>query len=579
MELKIAYLGPLTTQADILARIQEHHPVVAIDTETIGLKDRTCIGIGVCIAPDERFYIQVLPETSPLLPYVLRMLADPTVTHVYHNGIFDLGIISHLVSQLGRDEYPDYSNIQDTMLMAKIQGREGDLLTLAVEYLGFEPWTGIQQLLEVSGGLSAKGLPRKAKNMLEVPWEKTAFKCLRDAQATFNLYYKLNRMWRSEENRGCYEVDRKLIQVLHRMEAKGLALNQARVKDYYAKYAHEKLEYTDLCDSMGFNPGSGSQVGLVLAGRGVFLPFTKSGKQLRTDEETLEKVNDPVAHMVLKYRKCDKLLGTYFRPYLDADRAYTHFRIDLATGRLASGQFEQHNHVCRNLQNIPPSIRDIYEPDTGTWTNPDFSQLEMRVFAAWSHNQTMLDAYREGRDIHALTHQAIFPGHDESYYLKENLTLASDSERTVGKTFNFQVIFDASTYSLSTQCKRPEVWCAGAKSKWFATYPGAYEFIQEQKQKTEPWCRDMFDRYMLLPDAEERGLDHVQKCRVNWPVQATGASIVKRGLLMLAETDNRLQIHDEYLLDGDYDIGKDDFARVHSEVWTPVDTKKGPVWK
>ena len=191
----------------------------------------------------------------------------------------------------------------------------------------------------------------------------------------------------------------------------------------------------------------------------------------------------------------------------------------------------------------------------------------------------MLDAYAGGRDIHAITHQAIYPGHPSEYYMKENLTMASDGERTVGKTMNFQVIFDASSYSLSVQCKRPEKWCAEVKAKWFATYPGSYEFIQAQKARTEDYAIDMFDRYMLLPKEEERGQDHVQKCRVNWPVQATGASIVKRGLLMLAETDNRLQIHDEYLLNGEYDIQPNDFARVHPEVWTPVDIKRGPVWK
>ena len=577
MEVKLAYRGPLSNPVEIISRLQEHHSIVAIDTETVSTTDRTVIGIGICIGV-ERFYCQVLPECSPLLPTFLRILANPDIKKVYHNACFDLLNIEHLANEHNLP-LPDYTNIQDTMLMAKIQGREGQLETLATELLGYEPWVSIPELLMQHGHDNKQGIRIKAKNMLSVEWADSAEKCMQDCKATFNLYHKLDKMWRSEQNRECYEVDRRLISVLYQMEQRGLALNQNRVKDYYAQYSQEKLGYLDYCDNMGFNPGSGQQVGYILATRGEILPFTKGGKQLRTDEETLEKFSDPLAHLVLQYRKCDKLLGTYFKPYLDADRAYTHFRIDLATGRLASGQFERHRHVCRNLQNIPPSIRDIFEPDSGEWTNPDFSQLEMRVFAAWSGNETMLDAYREGRDIHAITHSAIFPGHEASYYEKENLTAHSDGERTVGKTMNFQVIFDASSYSLSVQCKRPEKWCAEIKAKWFATYPGSYEFIQSQKGRNESYCKDMFDRYMLLPKEEERGLDHVQKCRVNWPVQATGADIVKRSMLMLTETDNRLQIHDEFLINGKYDVQPNDFAKVHPDVWTPVDIKRGPIWK
>src|SRR5439155_11410382 len=288
------------------------------------------------------------------------------------------------------------------------------------------------------------------KTMLDIPWEDTANKCLHDCQATLRLWHQMrgpewgngSLTWIHKPNfagpgfdptestthyvsarmQDCYEIDRQLIALLLRMTARGIALRQDRVQEWYQRLSREKLLYQDICTKEGFNPGSNQQVGYVLAARGAFLPFTRSKKQLRVDEEILETLSDPLAAVVLEYRKRDKQLGTYFRPCLNQRRVYTHFRQDLSTSRLSSANI--------NLQNWPEPARDVLAPDNGTWTWMDFSQLEARIMAEISQDPALLKLYTDpDGDIHWLTQQALWPG-----------TPYEDSRiHVMSKTFNFDM--------------------------------------------------------------------------------------------------------------------------------------------
>ena len=574
-ELRVAYRGPYiaASSAETLERLNAHHGVIAIDTETVSLKDRTCIGIGIYLNSDEGMYVQVLPETSPILPQVMALCADTRITKIYHNGMYDLGVLTDLARHTGLPE-PDYFNIEDTSIMAQVQGQWSNTLQeLGTFDLGFTDMFSISDLLKKASEVTGKKKP----SMLDVPWQDTALKCLNDCRATFNLYSYLNSKWHSEGEKDCYDVDRKLIPILHMMEDRGLALINDKIEQYWEIFAREKLFYEDICQQWGFNPGSPQQVGYVLASKGNILPFSKNKRQLVTSEEVLSDLPDGLAHMILAYRKVTKLLSTYVVPFRGADRAYTHFRIDLATGRLASGRVESHKHVCRNQQNIPPDMRDIFAPDDEVdgFTNSDFSQLEMRVFAEQCKDPTMIQAYKDNKDIHAITHSAVFPGHPWQYYINKD----NESERTVAKTANFSLIFDAQSYTLSKHTKLPVSWWDDAKAKWFATYPGARDYINERKSDDRDYAVTDFGRRMRLPNVFEYPEDHINKCRVNYPTQGTAADIVKRAMLQLGETDLRLQVHDEYLLNGRYDLERDTFAKIHPEIYTPMDVKHGRVWK
>ena len=572
-ELRVAYRGSYTasTPAEILERLYSHSGIIAVDTETISLKDRTCIGIGLYITPTEGFYIQVLPETSPLLSQVMALIADTRVTKIYHNAIFDLGVLDDLAVQEGLPR-PDYYNIEDTSIIAQVQGLwSNSLQELGMFELNYSDMFSISDLLEKARGYTGK----KLVNMLDVLWSDTALKCLNDCRATFSLLPYLNKQWHSVGEKDCYKVDKKLIPLLHKMEQKGLALIPDKLDAYFEDLSQEKTAYLDVCRNMGFNPGSPQQVGHVLASKGNILPFSKSKKQLVTDADTLSNLPDGLAHMILAYRGVSKLLSTYVVPFQGANRAYTHFRIDLSTGRLASGQIANHKHVCRNQQNIPPNMRDIFTPDNDVWTNSDFSQLEMRVFANQCKDPTMLQAYKDDKDIHAITHAEIFPGHAWEYYVNKE----DEAERTIAKTANFSLIFDAQSYTLAKHTKMPIPWWDEARARWFRTYPVAKSYIDEIKADDKDYAETDFGRRMFLPSIFQYPEEHIMKCKVNWPTQGTAADIVKRAMLQLGETDLRLQVHDEFLQDGRYGLDKNTFAHVHPEVYTPMDVKVGPVWK
>lgn len=549
------YRGP---DLDTALERLECAPVLAVDTETVNLKDHTCIGIGIYIADDEGFYFPTYPEPDENLPLVMYLLSDPERTKVYHNGQnFDLPVLDKLAREEGWNP-PDDVNYQDTAIMANVGGLPGSLERLGKEWLGFKDLFSIKDLFELN----------KTNSMLDVPTDQVAQKCLNDCRTTWKLYHWLPEQTNSRAME-CYEVDRQLIHGLRTIEPKGLALRPAVLREYDERLRRALTEIRAECDAEGFNPGSPQQVGIILASRGNILPFTKNKRGLQTSERVLLDVEDPLAETILDYRGKAKLLNSYIQPWLEKDRAYTHFRLDLATGRLASGKINAWDEKNRNLQNVPPDIREVFKPDSGIWTWADYSQVELRVLAFVSQDKVMMAEYLKVEpDLHSVTAQA------------------TGLSRSGGKTFNFAMVFGASDYHLSRTLKVPIEKVKHFKAQWKATFREANRFMDRQMYEHGEWVETAFGRRCRLPepqpDAEyspRRFEAHVQKCAVNYPVQGTAADIIKRAMLGLLKdsVDIRLQVHDELLVDGDYYF-PDWINRIHPELYTPFETKKGPVW-
>src|SRR3990167_10324854 len=196
--------------------------------------------------------------------------------------------------------------------------------------------------------------------------------------------------------------------------------------------------YESWAEEEGFSISSPQQVGMYLANHKIVLPVTKSGRQLDTSEEVLAKLNNPIADEVLEYRSLRKTDSTYVVPFIGKDRQYTHFRLDLATGRLASKGLDCEQHTCTNQQNVPAYLRDMYEPDNNIFTWGDMSQAEMRTFAFMTKDPVMAQAYRDGVSIHEVTFKAIYPWLD---YQTEKNNPESEWYR-LAKSFNFAMIFN-----------------------------------------------------------------------------------------------------------------------------------------
>lgn len=557
------YRGPYSdrSEEEIIERLNTHTGRVAVDTETVNTNDHTLIGLGLYIRPNEGFYFRAFPDPSPYLPVALGIISDISVTKIFHNGQgFDLEVLDKFAREEGYDA-PDDVNIEDSELMAKVAGLPGGLQRIGEQWLGATDLFSIKDLFEECN----------TTNMLDVPFELVAEKCLNDCRTTWRLYEYMDKLL-TPRQRECYETDRQLIPVLRKLQRKGLRLRQGVLEEYRERLQRELVQIKRECEAEGIeNPGSNLQVGYVLASRGTVLPFTKGKRrQLQVNEETLETLDDPLAGMILKYRGASKLLSTYILPWIGKDRAYTHFRLDLSTGRLASGRVNAWDTVNRNLQNIPPEIRQVFGPDNKIFSWADHGQIELRVLAHVSKDERMLNEYRKSDpDLHSITARA------------------GAVDRSAGKTFNFAMVYGASDKMLARRTGVVLNRIRGMREAWRELYPGAQRWINKQYfEHNGEWVEDDFGRRMRLPEMlpggeynERAFAAHVGKCAVNYPIQGTAATIVKRGMLMIDEEgwDMRLQLHDEYLIDGDWEPNPD-LAYIHPELHTPFELKKGISW-
>lgn len=563
MHNTVAYLGPGEPESseealELVVQAAHRQGFVAVDTETISLKDRYCIGAGAA-AGEHRAYVM---RGTPNWPAMLGLIEDTQLVRVFHNTMFD-------AEALGLDPEHLY-NIADTSMMAQMQGMPAALQTIAYDACGL--------LIKIISDI----LPER-KTMLDVPFPVTAAKCLDDVMATQALYKTMDGpSWHSPDShtwksylwghktvtrgmKDCYRTDVALMPMLRRMGERGLKLRPERVKAHDERLLGELRWLENIFADMGFNPGSGQQVGYILAARGSILPLTKSHKQLQTHKDLLTELSDPLAGLILQWRGLAKQHSTYVEPCLNAARMYSHYRIDLATGRLAS--------FDRNQQNLPHEIRDMFEADTGVWTAADASQIEMRVLAFISQDPAMLAAYESAGDIHADTQAALWPGTD----------LADTEIRARAKHWNFAKIYLAGLKTLSVKFGVPMEACRRLDGAWERRYPVAWAWLQHQAEMAEhvDAVPSIFGRLLRLPhDLPGARPDHVRKCAANYPVQNGAIEVIKRAMLRLERAggyDFAVQVHDEIVFDGDVDI-PGDLGDIVPGMPVPFSVSRGPDW-
>lgn len=524
--------------------------LIGVDVETISLKERIAIGVGISVNPTTSFYFQLFPTVSPATPW--HLLRDPTVTKVFHNALFDLSAL--------REYDIDNGNIWDTNVMARL---------LCYKYSGLLDLSFVHKM-EVH---DAKEILKEhnAGTTLGVPQAVMARKCMQDSGATLKLFYELYE----DVNIPYLKTEMALIPILIEMSNRGLLIDQEARQELEDTLSGEVDYYLNICNDIGFNPGSPQQVAYILAKRGAYsmfhrLPFTKgSGKKnLSSAAEILEKMDDPIASLVLTYRKVSKLLNTYIIPWKHEDRATTRFHLDAITGRPSS--------TDRNMQNIPKGKpRGIFVPDSGVWTDMDFSQVELRILANLSQDKEMLHIYSlppllpdGSKNIEADIHQATanFLG----------------IERRFAKNVNFAMIYGATDQTIAETAHIRSIDRAHQlKESWFKLYTGAGDWISAvQHEATNTYrARTIFGRNLRLPTLDEERLDGIQRKAVNYPIQGSAAEILKRGLIICKDLPMALQVHDEILVDGftpDYKFKPlEDIAPFH----TPVEVKYLERWE
>jgi DNA polymerase-1 len=380
-----------------------------------------------------------------------------------------------------------------------------------------------------------------------------------DADITFRLYNVISKELEKKEMANVlHDIEMPIVPILSEMENNGVYFDKNELKkleiEFQKKIDKVYEEMVDMAD-YEFNPNSPKQVGellydnLGLKGK----KKTKNGSY-STDAESLEFLRNkhPIAEKLLEYRKYQKLQSTYVQaiPKLineKTGRIHTSFnQTGTSTGRLSSSE--------PNLQNIPikdeegERIRKTVSAQKDGWIliSADYSQIELRVLAHLTKDETLLKAYNEDKDIHAITSSQIFG---------VNLDEVTTDMRRVGKMVNFSLVYGASPYGLS---QKLNISFKEAK-KFIDRYFKLYKKVEENQEnaiklaKEKGYVETLFGRKRFVKNIRT-GRHDIKRIAINTPIQGTAADIMKFAMIKVYKNlpdyaKMILQIHDEIVLE------------------------------
>ena len=364
-------------------------------------------------------------------------------------------------------------------------------------------------------------------------------------------------------------MEEPLMKVLSSMELEGVKIDSAQLRRFASDLATElnsiQEEVRQMADEPNLNILSPIQIGTLIFEKLKLDPKVKPKKGARysypTDEDTLSALADkhPIINQILEYRGIRKLLSTYIEPlpgYISpvTEKIHTTFNQALtATGRLSSSK--------PNLQNIPirtergKEIRKAFVPSNpnGVIVSADYSQIELRIMAHLSCDAHLINAFRNGQDVHATTAAKIFGIEVEE---------VTADQRRIAKTANFGIMYGISAFGLS---QRLGISRADAKKiieDYFEKFPAISSFIEDTlaAARENGYVETLFGRRRYLPDINSRNAtvrSLAERTAINAPIQGTSADIIKIAMINVDKRIRKeglksrmvLQIHDELLFD------------------------------
>ncbi|MBO4287259.1 MAG: DNA polymerase I [Kiritimatiellae bacterium] len=544
-------------QLEALLRALDEAPCWAFDTETTGLDPRhdELVGLSFATAPGKAWWVPVPRDREACTAFLRNFanaFADPFHEKIGHNAKFDLTILRRYGLTLQGD-------LHDTLLTHYVLDASDrhNMGNCAREWLKYDP-IPITALI---------GTKKDAEiNMGDLPPESICDYAAEDADVTLRLFQVLRP---KAEEAGCRkaleESEEPLIPVLVDMEAEGVRIDVPSLKAYGQELERELLGLEIQIRDLGggnFNPASPKQLGEVLFDHLKLDPSatrTASG-QYATSEDILVRLQNrhPIIPAVLDYRACSKLKSTYIDKLpscLDTDgRVHTTFaQAFTETGRLSSSD--------PNLQNIPirtergQRIREAFVPrDAGhLLISADYSQIELRVMAGMSGDPSLIEAFRNGADIHAATAARVY-GVPQSDVTPEM--------RSACKKVNFGIIYGISAFGLAQRLNVTRQVAADLIETYFAQYPRVKLYMEqaiEEARKTG-YAKTLLGRRRSLRDIHSRNATSRQSAErnaVNTPIQGTAADLIKLAMVSVhrqlrsrhLKTKMVLQIHDELLFD------------------------------
>jgi DNA polymerase-1 len=534
---------------------------VCFDTETTSLKtlDAELVGIAFSWEAHKGYYV-AFPEKQEKAQELVEILRpffeSEEIEKIGQNLKYDIKVLANYKLKVKGPLF-------DTMLAHYIINPDmrHNMNILAETYLNYSPQP-IEDLI---------GKGKNQKSMRSVDLEDQTQYAVEDADVTFQLKTFFEKELKEANNEPLFkDMEIPLLRVLAAMELEGINLDKSALENISEKLNEdierlEKSVYEEANEE--FNIGSPKQLGEILFGKLEIAKKpkkTKSG-QYSTAEDVLSdyKKDHKIVREVLEWRQLSKLKSTYVdalpkQIHPRTKRVHTEFMQTVAaTGRLSSNN--------PNLQNIPirtergREVRKAFVPKDENYVllAADYSQIELRIIASLSQEETMIEAFKNGEDIHASTAARVF---------NVDIKDVTREQRSNAKTVNFGIIYGVSAFGLSNQTDLNRTESKELIETYYKTYPKLRDYIDDQVEfaKEHGYVKTVMGRRRYLKDINAKNnvvRSAAERNAVNAPVQGSAADIIKVAMINIYEAMEEknykskmlLQVHDELIFDAHKD--------------------------
>ena len=518
-----------------------------------GRGEASLVGAAICASHDKAYFIPLGDqpgvlgeEANPALADLGRLMADQRVAKVAHDGKL-------MLRRLAEHGVVVNNLYFDTMIAAYLLGEKSlSIQALSLNRLG----------IELSPGTNEK--PAKSKGVDYGDLEQIAKRACAEVLMVSRLCDTLkSELEREGMTSLLKEVEMPLVPVLACMERNGVKVDVGLFRNMSQSLGMKLLELEQEIYSYAgrrFNINSPQQLGNVLFGE-LRLPGARRTRTgYSTEAAVLEDLKNsfPIVRLVLEYRQVAKLKSTYvdaLPALVDPKTARLHTSFNqtvTATGRLSSSE--------PNLQNIPirgelgKQVRQAFvAEDEWYLLSGDYSQIDLRVLAHLSEDESLLRAFREDKDIHTETAIEVFGASAQP---------VSAELRRLAKVVNFGIVYGMSDYGLEQATELTREQAALFIETYFQRHPGVLAYIESTKKlaRERGWVETLLGRRRYIAginSSNRQSREAAERMAINMPVQGTAADIIKIAMVRLQHMIDEkhlaskmiLQIHDELLLE------------------------------
>lgn len=549
----------IVTDQDQLDKLQAE----LLESESVGVyavvegdNDMTCRWRGTALALEDGRCRFVPSDFKEGMAAMLDMFAREDIRKVTYSAKL-LYVVAARVRADGQPALRNFYDVELAHYLLQPDMRHGlDLIASSILGLNLPPFP---ETAPKRGGKRAGAVPPSDSEI--------AMNSARRALVILRLRNPLEKMLEKEELSLLYsDIEAPLVEVLAEMELTGVRIDESALNDAAADIEKKlRILESEIHELAGevFNVGSPSKVGEILFDKLKLSEKAKKTKtgQYSTSEDILESIahKNPIVGKILEYRQLKKLLTTYLTA-LPASinpatgRIHTNYNQTVtATGRISSSN--------PNLQNIPVredvgrEIRRAFIPSEGNlFLSADYSQIELRLVADFAQDDTMLKAFAEGDDIHAITAARI--------YHRGNPADVTPEERRHAKTANFGILYGISAFGLASRLGIPRAEAKALIDNYFKEFHTIKKYMADSVEfaREHGYVVTRMGRKRRLPDINSKNpvvRGYAERNAVNAPIQGSAADIIKRAMIDIyremrakgLKSRMIMQVHDELNFD------------------------------